>query len=275
MSRGVRIALTVSSAIVAGALSPGAQAQAPMALPGGSRPAGPSGPSRPHTHPPAPLAGETIVVDPGHQLGNSRFPARMNRSVDAHGLWKACNTTGTASDSGYPEATFTFRVAERVRDRLRQLGATVVMTRATNGPKHFGPCVDVRGKIGDKGFRGRTHDADLKLSIHGDGSAAGNHGFHVIVATKKPRRAASTAYAKDVRGALQKAGFQRSSYIGGGTALSFRGDLGTLNWSRMPAVMVELGNMRNPGDARRMTSPAGQQRYATALVRGIRAYLSH
>ena len=65
----------------------------------------------------------------------------------------------------------------------------------------------------------------------------------------------------------------RSSYIGGGTALSVRSDLGTLNMSDVPIAMVELGNMRNAGDARRFATPTGRAQFADALVSGIRAYL--
>ena len=54
-------------------------------------------------------------------------------------------------------------------------GATVVMTRTSNRADRWGPCVDVRGRAGNR------IDADLKVSIHGDGSyAAGARGFHVI-----------------------------------------------------------------------------------------------
>ncbi|UUZ57672.1 hypothetical protein [Nocardioides sp. B-3] len=53
-----------------------------------------------------PLAGTTIVIDPGHQLGNHNFPSRINRLVPAGGFDKPCNTTGTATNGGYPEATF-------------------------------------------------------------------------------------------------------------------------------------------------------------------------
>jgi N-acetylmuramoyl-L-alanine amidase len=221
-----------------------------------------------------PLAGRTVVVDPGHQLGNSRFPRQVNRPVDAGGFTKPCNTTGTATNAGYPEATFAWRVAKQVRKQLQALGATVVMTRSANSVRLWGPCVDVRGKLGNRGYAGRTTDADLKLSIHGDGSSAANHGFHVIVATKKSGLRASTRYATDTRAALQKAGFVRSTYIGRGTALSFRGDLGTLNFDRMPAVMVELGNMRNRSDAASMTSASGQTAYASALTAAARTFLT-
>ena len=94
-----------------------------------------------------PLAGRTIVVDPGHQLGNSTHPDQVSRQVWV-GVWKACNTTGTATDAGFPEATFTWRTAQALSRRLQALGATVVLTRDTNSRADWGPCVGARGRLG-------------------------------------------------------------------------------------------------------------------------------
>ena len=244
--------LVAASPVVASGPAPPATAARSAAIAGHTRP----------------LTGRTVVVDPGHQLGNSRHLRETTTLVaDGAGGRKACNTTGTTTDAGYPEATFAWRVAVGVRDRLRRLGATVLMTRPDNSAEEWGPCVDRRGRLGNA-------SADLKLSIHGDGSPAGNHGFHVIVATGATERAASERYAVLTRDALVRAGFVRSNYVGGGSGLDARGDLGTLNWSRIPTVMVELGNMRDPADAARMTSPAGQRAYATALVEGARRFLA-
>ena len=85
-----------------------------------------------------PLSGRTVVIDPGHQLGNHRFPAQINRLVPAGGFEKPCNTTGTATNAGYPEATFAWQVARLLRHRLEALGATVradppLQQRATAG----------------------------------------------------------------------------------------------------------------------------------------------
>lgn len=65
-----------------------------------------------------------------------------------------------------------------------------------------------------------------------------------------------------------------ANYVAGGDGLDTRGDLATLNLSDVPTAMVELGNMRHPRDARRMTSPRGRTTYAAALVRAVRTYLS-
>jgi N-acetylmuramoyl-L-alanine amidase len=220
-----------------------------------------------------PLRGRTVVIDPGHQLGNHNYPSRIDRLVPAGGFEKPCNTTGTATDAGFPEATLTWRVALLLRTRLVRLGATVHLTRHSNRQDRWGPCVDVRGRDGNHG------PADLKVSIHGDGSyTAGAHGFHVIAPTdRRPWThdifTSSRRMALDTRAALRGVGLPVANYIAGGDGLDFRSDLGTLNLSNVPTVMVELGNMRNPVDARRMTSRAGRSTYARGLTHAVRRFL--
>jgi N-acetylmuramoyl-L-alanine amidase len=220
-----------------------------------------------------PLAGRIIVLDPGHQLGNHNFPRQIHRLVPAGGFRKPCNTTGTSTNRGYPEATFVWQVAGLVRQRLQRLGAKVVLTRHVNSQRRWGPCVDARGRAGN------TVGADVKLSIHADGSfAPGARGFHVIA--PPDRRgwtddifASSRRLALALRAALRSGGFLRANYIAGGDGFDVRGDLATLNLSDVPTVMVELGNMRNAREARRMSSPRGRAAYAAGLVAGVRAFL--
>jgi N-acetylmuramoyl-L-alanine amidase len=220
-----------------------------------------------------PLAGVRIAIDPGHQLGNHNFPAEINRLVQAGGFRKACNTTGTATNGGFPEATLNFRVARLVRARLEALGAQVLLTRTRNSESLWGPCVDVRGEFG-----ARVH-ARLMVSLHGDGAAAGAHGFHVIAPTSRSPWTTDIArpsrrLARALRAGFDALGIPRSTYVGNGTALSIRSDLGTLNMSDVPVAMLEVGNMRNSSDAHRMTTKKGRIRYARAVVRGIRLYLA-
>ncbi|GAA3828517.1 N-acetylmuramoyl-L-alanine amidase [Nocardioides panacisoli] len=227
-------------------------------------------------HHPAPLAGKVVVIDPGHQLGNGAHPSEINRPVDAGGFDKPCNTTGTSTNDGYPEATFAWEVALRLREELEALGATVELTRNSNSEDAWGPCVDARGRAGNPGEPGPT--ADVKLSIHGDGTyTAGAHGFHVIAPGDLPGytddiEADSLDLAHVVRDALVHGGFAVSTYTGT-DGIDVRTDLGTLNLADMPTVMVELGNMRDAGDAAEMESSSGQDAYADALAAGISAYL--
>ena len=219
-----------------------------------------------------PLAGRTIVLDPGHQLGNHHFPRRTGRLVPAGGFRKPCNTTGTSTRAGFPEATFTWRVTTRLRARLERLGARVMLTRHSNRQDRWGPCVDTRGRMGNR-------VADLRLSVHGDGShVRGARGFHVIAPTDRRRwthdiHDSSARLARQARSSMRAAGVPVATYTAGGRGLVFRSDLGTLNLSDIPAVMVELGNMRSARDARRMTSRRGQATYARALESAVLGFL--
>ncbi|NLC98546.1 MAG: N-acetylmuramoyl-L-alanine amidase, partial [Actinomycetales bacterium] len=84
----------------------------------------------------------------------------------------------------------------------------------------------------------------------------------------------STQLAEAARDALEAEGFARSTYIGGGTALSLRPDIATNNLSEMPTIMAELGNMRNASDAALMKSAEGQRRYADALATATEKFLA-
>jgi N-acetylmuramoyl-L-alanine amidase len=221
-----------------------------------------------------PLAGRTIVIDPGHQLGNHNFPRKIARLVPAGGFKKPCNTTGTATRGGFPEATMAWRVSQLLAARLRGLGADVTMTRHSNRQDRWGPCVDVRGRAGNRVA------ADLKVSVHGDGSTArGARGFHVIAPpNRRPWTSdifrPSRRLARETRAALRGAGVPVANYTAGGDGLDFRSDLGTLNLADIPSVMVELGNMRSPRDAHRMTTKSGRATYARALARAVVTHLS-
>jgi N-acetylmuramoyl-L-alanine amidase len=219
-----------------------------------------------------PLSGVTIALDPGHQLGNHRFPRQTGAPRQAGGFTKPCNTTGTSTDSGVAEATVNYYLSRRIQHRLEALGARVRLTRLYNSQRFWGPCVDVRGAFG------KRVGAQLEVSMHADGAASSAHGFHVIAPTRRAPwttdiASASLRLATRLRDAFSAYGVPRSSYIGDGTGLDVRSDLGTLNLSDVPIAMIEIGNMRNASDARRMTTAAGQDRYAAAVVRGIRAYL--
>ncbi|MFC5143981.1 N-acetylmuramoyl-L-alanine amidase [Streptomyces aureoversilis] len=224
--------------------------------------------------PDGPLKGKVVLVDPGHNIRNSEHTAEINRSVDIGTGRKECDTTGTSTDAGYAEAAFSLDVAHRIRTLLRAQGAKVVFTH--DGERPYGPCVDERAAIGN-----RAH-ADAAVSVHADGSAVGNRGFHVILpASVKGGRADTSAIAgpsKDlgVRIAghfVRSTGSAASNYIGGGTGLDTRGDLGGLNLSTVPKVFVECGNMRDPKDAALLTDGAWRQKAAQGIADGITDFL--
>ncbi|MBZ4017313.1 N-acetylmuramoyl-L-alanine amidase [Streptomyces purpurogeneiscleroticus] len=221
-----------------------------------------------------PLRGKVVLIDPGHNPGNRHHTAEIARKVDVGNARKECDTTGTSTNSGYAEASFTLDVARRARTLLQKEGVKVVFTQ--DGDRPYGPCVDERAEIGNDAH------ADAALSIHADGAGAGNRGFHVIRpgvvhsggADTRKITGPSRDLADHLVGRFVAAtGSAPANYIGNGKGLDTRTDLGGLNLSRVPKVFLECGNMRDAQDAARLTDPAWRQKAAVGITEGITGFL--
>jgi N-acetylmuramoyl-L-alanine amidase len=232
--------------------------------------AGPAAPA-PASTAATPLAGATITIDPGHNGGNASHPEQINRQVSiGNGETKECDTTGTATASGYAESRFNLSVARALKRKLKARGAKVVMTRRND--RGVGPCINERARIGN-----RAH-SDAAISIHADGGPPGGRGFHVIYPSriegltddiyKDSRRLAKAIRAKYER----RTGMPRSNYVGT-DGLDKRSDLGGLRLSNVPKVFIETGNMRNATDARKLESSKFRKRIARGLLEGLKRFL--
>ncbi|WP_425556176.1 N-acetylmuramoyl-L-alanine amidase [Kitasatospora nipponensis] len=215
-----------------------------------------------------------MLLDPGHNPGNAAHATEINRQVDIGNSHKECDTTGTETDAGYSEAAYTLDVSHRIRDILQGLGATVVLTQ--DGDRPWGPCVTERAAIGNSAH------ADAAISVHGDGGPASGSGFHVILPAKVVAGVADNAAIVDPSrrlGLLVRQKFQAATgepyadYIAD-QGLDTRSDLGGLNLSTVPKVFIECGNMRNAGDAKRMTDPQWRQRAAQGIADALTAHLT-
>jgi N-acetylmuramoyl-L-alanine amidase len=212
------------------------------------------------------VAGTAVFLDPGHNAVND---ASINEQVpNGRGGTKACNTSGTATDDGYPEHAFNWAVVGLITGSLNQMGVRIQLSRGDDNS--VGPCVDQRAAMAN------AMHPDAIVSIHADGGPASGSGFHVNYSSpplNDVQAGPAVQLAHTMRDALVQAGFQPSNYIGS-DGLYGRDDLAGMNLAQYPAVLVELGNMKNPDEAARMESPEGRARYAAAVTQGIVAYLN-
>ncbi|MFI5528343.1 N-acetylmuramoyl-L-alanine amidase [Kitasatospora sp. NPDC051853] len=248
--------------------SPGPAASAPATTP--APPAGAAGvPTGAGV-----LTGRTVLLDAGHNPGNVKHTSQINRQVDIGNARKECDTTGTSTDAGYSEAAYSLDVSRRARGILTARGAKVLFTQ--DDDRDWGPCIDERARIGNES------KADAAVSVHGDGAPAARSGFHVIMPARvKAGKADTTAIVEPSRrlGTLLRDQFKAATdepyadYIGE-QGLDTRNDLGGLNLSKVPKVFIECGNMRNEGDARRMSDPQWRQRAAQGIADAVTAFLT-
>ncbi|MFT4296130.1 MAG: N-acetylmuramoyl-L-alanine amidase [Micropruina sp.] len=218
-----------------------------------------------------PLAGRTIVVDPGH---NGKYQKSFNtKKVPAgNGKKKACNSSGTTGKK-LTEHAYNWAQAGLLKAELERRGATVLLTRKNDAG--LGPCVDKRAKVANDAKAG------LLISIHADGSyAAKARGFHIIVSTTMAGGSGlektSQKLAKLARTELAAhTAMPRSTYIGRGTALSSRSDIATLNLlTATPGIMMEMGNMRHSKDLTLLKSKAFRLQVAQALADAAQSLLN-
>jgi N-acetylmuramoyl-L-alanine amidase len=217
-----------------------------------------------------PLAGKVVGIDPGHNGLNYTAPQIINQPVWNGREDESCDTTGTATDSGYTEAQFNFNVATYLQADLVAEGAQVVLTRPNNSG--IGPCVTTRAAI-----LNNAH-ADVAVDIHADGGPATGRGFAVLEPVADgPNNAvigASDAFAVVLRNIFQAdTGMPLSNYDGV-DGLQPRDDLAGLNLTTVPKVLIETGNMRNATDAALLVTPAFQQSAAAAMAQAITTYLA-
>src|SRR5271165_188114 len=217
-----------------------------------------------------PLTGKTVGIDPGHDGGNFTHAAYINTMIWNGRAEETCDTTGTATASGYTEAQFNFNVATELRADLIAAGASVVMTRSSNNG--VGPCVTTRAQMINRA------DANVAIDIHADGGPDSGRGFTVLepVADGPNDRVigASIAFGNDVRVAMLADTKMPESTYYGSSGIIKRDDLAGLNLTTVPKILIECGNMPNPQDARILTSPAFQRLLATALTAAIVAFLT-
>jgi N-acetylmuramoyl-L-alanine amidase len=210
-----------------------------------------------------------VVLDPGHNGMNWAHPEEINRQVDIGTGVKACNTTGTSTEDGYAEPSFTWEVAQRTVPLLEALGAKVVLTRSDNDG--WGPCITERAAAGNE------VGADAVISIHADGGPATGRGFHVIYPAvvngftddiaDESRRLAQALHT-----AYLTTGMPIADYVADG-GFSVRDDLGGLTLSDVPVVFLEAGNMRNVEDAALLQDAAFQEAIAQAIAEAVVVFM--
>lgn len=215
---------------------------------------------------PSNIAGMIVFLDPGHNGAND---ASLTRQVPTgRGGTKDCQTSGTTTESGFPEHTFNWDTVLLIRQELTKLGVRTAMSRGNDD--QVGPCVDERAAMAN------ALQPNAIVSIHADGGPANGRGFHVNYSAPPLNQAQAgpaVQFARVMRDQLAASGIPPATYIGS-DGLYGRPDLAGLNLAQYPSILVELGNMKNPIDSALMESQDGRQKYAAAVVKGIAAYLA-
>ena len=181
-----------------------------------------------------PLAGLTVIVDPGHGGKDAGVPG--------------------GGVSNRPEKVIVLAISREMIRGLTARGATTIATRTTD----VFVTLDARAKLADQ------HRADLFVSVHADSVPdAGVRGGTIYIGRQASQH--SLRAAECIQAALAQAGIKCRGIR--------RQDFRVLVGHSRPAVLVECGYLTNAQDARNLNTTSYQARFARALVEGIAAFL--
>lgn len=201
--------------------------------------------------------GITVCIDPGHQeKGDHELepvaPGSRERKAKV-----SSGTTGAAT--GIPEYELNLAVSLKLRDILVDRGYHVVMTRES----HQVSLSNIeRAEIGNRA------QADLVVRVHADGSESESvQGISLLYPSAaavddslyKPSRRAAEVMLSAL---LERTGAESRGTIP-------RSDLTGFNWSKVPAVLVEMGFMSNAREDRLMATDDYRTRLALGMAEGI------
>ncbi len=164
---------------------------------------------------------------------------------------------GAIGPYGIQEKTVTLAVGEDLSRLLRAAGARVVLTRSYANPWRIGRIVRLDNRA-RAALANRLH-ATAFVAIHADAS----HNRKKRGTSVFWLRRNSLPLALSMRAHLRALGFGESQF--------HKRDLAVTNEARVPAVLVELGFVTNPAQARLLANPVFQRRAARALYQALAA----
>jgi N-acetylmuramoyl-L-alanine amidase len=189
------------------------------------------------------LAGKLVAVDAGHGGSDS----------------------GAKGVNGTYEKNVNMAIALKVAETLREQGANVLLTRASD------TFIDVseRPRIANRA------GADFFISVHSD-SGTYNHSvngstvyYHMDWASCRTLAQCVADRFREMGGIRTKGTHSDAQRFGG----RFVNGYGVLRGSRMVAILVECGYMTHSGDVSRLNDPTMQKKIANSIVSGLRDYI--
>jgi len=197
------------------------------------------------------LLNKVVVVDPGHG------------GVDP----------GAVGKNNGREKDIVLDVGRRLATFLAQGGTKVIMTRETDtdlsDPELCGLLAKKRQDLARRVALARDNQADVYVSIHTNSSPdASRKGTYTFFRVKEPE---SKKLAQTIQNELAfglKFGLKEEGKA------PLTGDFYILRESKIPTVIVEIGFLSNPREAKLLTDPAYQTKIAWCIYAGLVRYFA-
>jgi N-acetylmuramoyl-L-alanine amidase len=188
------------------------------------------------------LAGKAVIIDPGHG------------GVDG----------GAVSALGDFEKEITLQIGSKITEKLRAVGANVIMTRDSDVDYYTKGKGGKRNDLEKRIEITQEHQAELFVSVHAN--AIKGERWSGAQVFYHPTSVEGKSLAETVQHYLRnfppgnKRGVKSDDYY-------------ILRKNTIPSIIVEVGFLSNAEEAGRLKDEAYQEKLAEAVVRGIAHYV--
>lgn len=204
------------------------------------------------------LSGKIICIDAGHgsfsQSNNEKIAPNSDTTKPGH-------TKGTVGAVTTEDAV-ALAVANKLKVKLEENGATVLMTRADENA--------TMSNI-QRAEYANSNNAQIVVKLHADGTKEGGSGMTMLVPGNR--------YIKDTAmlDNSKKLGKAILKYAVNETGAANRGTytdnlMSGFNWSKVPVVLFEMGFMTNKDDEAKLNDAEYQNKIAEGILKGIMEY---
>ena len=208
------------------------------------------------------VTGKTICIDAGHQRYGDNALELIGPGSSTK---KPKVTSGTVGKYTHKaESEVNLETAKKLKSILISRGYKVVMVRESQ---------DVNISNIQRAEIANKSNADLAIRIHCDGSGnSALHGYFILTPSSSNKFLSSSIVNSSLR--LTKCLLPAIQKTTGATnrGISYRDDLTGTNWSKVPTVLVEMGEMSNKQEDYALSTPAYQEKMATGMANGIDNY---
>lgn len=206
--------------------------------------------------------GKTICIDAGHQ----RYANTGLEAIGPGSSTKKMKVTGGTQGSftKVPESVVNLATAKKLKQILISRGYKVVMVRESQ---------DVNISNIQRAQIANKSSSDLCIRIHCDGSGVSSvHGYFILTPSHKNKYLSSSIVDQSLK--LTKCLLPAIQKTTGANnrGISYRDDLTGTNWSKIPTVLVEMGEMSNKQEDEALVTSAYQEKMAQGMANGIDDY---
>jgi len=212
-----------------------------------------------------PLRGKKICIDAGHGLFTKALGRKKERIAPNSTEVKPAFVSGIEGvATKISEGELNLKVALKLKKKLIDLGATVIMTRETATTNMSN--ID-RAELANK------NNVDLTIRIHANGSMyPEDHGALLVLPSGK--------YITDkemLKNSEMAGGFIFLNVLKETRAKSwgsqYRSDMTGFNWSKRPVIILEMGFMSNPEEDKLLNTRSYQDKIVNGISNGLLEYI--